>query len=261
MTGSVLKLDKPDSPQRAADFKRRYPAEFERLAKDTGGRDFTQSVKESIRNKYRTPFDWYVTRSKYKDDAQRVSKESNDVILLNVDLENIDATPKQVDLIKKLRQISYLSEHPHAQYPLFTIGWVRFYDDAEHKLYLVEEVQSDVWVVREQTRKVDEQTQNQLQDAGIQAEDFDELFETLRPYSDRFYEDALGILFIEAEEKGYSVEMLGYGDKKQYGSPRSIYTDLPRKMGMRPQPTQTDLELKDKVSYYKPNPSRPRKRY
>ena len=61
-------------------------------------------------------------------------------------------------------------------------------------------------------------------------------------------------------KKGYSVEMLGYGDKKGYGSPRSIYTDLPRKMGMRPQPTQTDLSLKDKVSYYKPNPSRPRKR-
>jgi hypothetical protein len=120
-------------------------------------------------------------------------------------------------------------------------------------------VQSDLQVVRQQTKE--DKAQNQLRQAGISPEDFNAVYETLRPYSDRFYEDALGILFTEAEEKGYSVEMLGYGDKKQYGSPRSIYTDLPRKMGMRPQPTQTDLDLKDKVSYYKPNPSRPRRRY
>jgi uncharacterized protein YjbI with pentapeptide repeats len=261
MTGSVLKLGKPDSPPRAADFKRKYPSEFDRLIKDTGGKDFTDSVKENIRNKYRTPFDWYVTRGKYKSGGQRLSKKPNDVILLNIDLEKLDATTKQIELIKKLANVSRQSEHPYAKEPLFTIGWVRFDTDKEHKTYLVEEVQSDVWVVRQQTKNVDGQTQAQLRQAGIDPADFDEVYEILRPYADRFYEDALGILFLEAEEKGYSVEMLGYGDKKQYGSPRSIYTDLPRKMGMRPQPTQTDLKLQDKVSYYKPNPSRPRRRY
>ena len=261
MTGAVLKLGKPDSPSRAADFKRQYPSEFERLIKDTGGRDFTDSVKETIRNKYRTPFDWYVTRIKYQSEGQRLSTKYNDVILLNIIIDTLDATPKQIELVKKLAELSRRSEHPNADYPLFTIGWVRFDTNEAHKVYLVEEVQSDVWAVRKQTKNVDEKTQSQLRKAGIAPEDFDELFEVLRPYAERFYEDALGILFMEAEEKGYSVEMLGYEDKKDFKSPRSIYTDLPRKMGMRPQPTQTHLELKDKVSYYKPNPSRPRRRY
>jgi hypothetical protein len=131
--------------------------------------------------------------------------------------------------------------------------------DEARKLYLIEEVQSDLWAVRQQTK--DDKAQNQLRDAGISQKGIHDALEALKTYTDRFYEDALGILFIEAEEKGYSVEMLGYGDKKDFRSPRSVYTDLPRKMGMRPQPTQTDLELKDKVSYYKPNPSRPKKRY
>jgi uncharacterized protein YjbI with pentapeptide repeats len=258
MTGSVLKLGKPDSPQRAADFKRKYPAEFDRLIKDTGGKDFTDSVKKSIRDKYRTPFDWYVTYAKYRSAAQRLSY-NNEIMLLNIDLKKVDATEKQIGLIQKLANVSRNSSHPHQQYPLFTIGWVRFDVDEMRKTYLVEEVQSDLQVVRQQTKE--DKAQNQLRNAGIPPEDFDALFETLRPYTDRFYEDALGILFMEAEEKGYSVEMLGYEDKKKFKSPRSVYTDLPRKMGMRPQPTQTDLKLQDKVSYYKPNPSRPRRRY
>jgi uncharacterized protein YjbI with pentapeptide repeats len=261
MTGSVLKLGKPDSPQRAADFKRKYPAEFDRLIKDTGGKDFTDAVKDQVRDKYRTPFDWYVTHARYRSEAQRKSEKSNDVILLNVDLEKINVSDKRLELLKRLSNVSHRSGHPHAKYPLFTIGWIRFHSDKDRKLYLVEEVQSDVWVVRQQTKNVDNQTQTQLRRAGISPEDFNEVYETLRPYSDRFYEDALGILFMEAEQKGYSVEMLGYEDKREFASPRSVYTDLPRKMGMRPQPTQTDLGLKDKVSYYKPNPSHPRRRY
>jgi hypothetical protein len=190
---------------------------------------------------------------------QRKSHKPNDVILLNINLTKIKVSTEALKLLKNLADVSHRSGHPHASHPLFTIGWVRFGVDEVNKLYLVEEVQSDIEVVRQQTK--DDKAKTQLRNAGIKPDDFDTVYETLRPYSDRFYEDALGILFMEAEEKGYSVEMLGYEDKKEYKSPRSIYTDLPRKMGMRPQPTQTDLDLKDKVSYYKPNPSRPRRRY
>ena len=53
------------------------------------------------------------------------------------------------------------------------------------------------------------------------------------PYAERFYEDALGLIFELAAEKGYSIEMLDYADKQIMGSPRNVYTDLPKSMGMK----------------------------
>jgi len=77
----------------------------------------------------------------------------------------------------------------------------------------------------------------------------------LRPYIDRFYEDALGIVFIEAEKKGYGVEMLEYEAKKAFKSPRGVYTDLPRSMGMQKRPKSAVLgEEVAETWYYKPNP-------
>lgn len=71
MTGAILKAEKPDAPQRAAEFKRRYPAEFERLKADTQGRDLVPALRSSLRKKYETPFDWYITVGTYESKSQR----------------------------------------------------------------------------------------------------------------------------------------------------------------------------------------------
>jgi hypothetical protein len=262
MTGPILKIGKSDSPSKAADFKRRYPAEFERLKADTGGRDFTDSLRESLREKYRTPFDWVVTASKYKSGAQRYYKGSNEVMLLNVNIADDRYTAKQRDLLDNLASVSRRSGHPHANNPLFTIGWVRYAKDDKHRVLLIEEVQSDVEVVRTKM-KGDTEDINQLRNAGINPADYAEALDLLRPYSERFYEDAIGLIYLEAEALGYTVEMLGYGDKKEFGSPRSVYTDLPKRLGMT-QKRESEVpvwrELKDRVSYYKPNPAKPPRR-
>ena len=262
MTGPILKIGKPDSPSKAAEFKRRYPAEFERLKADTGGRDFTDSLRESLREKYRTPFDWVLTRGRYGSEAQRYSTKANAVLLLNVNTEDDRYTAKQRDLLERLAEVSRRSGHPHAKNPLFTIGWVRYAKDDEHGVLLIEEVQSDVEVVRTKM-KGDTEDNRQLRRAGIDPDEYAEVLDLLRPYSARFYEDAIGLVYQEAEALGYTVEMLGYEDKRGFGSPRSIYTDLPKRLGMtqkRESEVPTD-PLRDRVSYYKPNPGkRPRRR-
>jgi hypothetical protein len=118
------------------------------------------------------------------------------------------------------------------------------------KTWLVEEVQSDVGVVREK-----------LKDGSVPPglEKYADVIEELRPYIDRFYEDALGVVFVEAEKKDYAVEMLTYELKKHMGSPRSVYTDLPRAMGMQRRRGSRVVpvdETQYETWYYKPNPRR-----
>ena len=129
------------------------------------------------------------------------------------------------------------------------MGWVRVCVNEAAETWLVEEVQSDVGVVREK-----------LKDGSLPRDlrDYEDVVEEMRPYLDRFYEDALGVVFMEAEKRGYAVEMLTYETKKPMGSPRSVYTDLPRSMGMQKQPTSKVLRpevlFSQPVWYYKPNP-------
>jgi uncharacterized protein YjbI with pentapeptide repeats len=219
MTGPILKIGKADSPTRAAEFKKRYPDEFERLKADTLGRDFTDSLRQSLRDKYLTPFEWAVTRSIYRPQDQRYGVAPNEVLLLNVNTENPEYTPRQRELLEKLSTVSRRSRHPHANPPFFTIGWVRYAKDDQHGVLLIEEVQSDVDVIRTRMKGDTEEIQ-QLRQAGIDPEEYVEVLELLRPYSSRFYEDAIGLVFQEAEALGYTVEMLGYEDKKAFGSPR-----------------------------------------
>jgi len=271
MTGPILKIGKPDSPTEAAEFKRRYPAEFERLKGDTSGRDFTESLRESLREKYRTPFDWIVTRRKYANESQRHSAEPNEIMLLNVDREDDRYTTHQRSLLEKLAEVSRRSGHPNEKPPLFTIGWVRYAQDDEHGVLLIEEVQSDVEVVRTKM-KGDTEDNRQLRSAGIDPDEYAEVLDLLRPYSIRFYEDAIGLVYQEAERLGYAVELPDYEDKsgKDYiintvtgeekRPPKSVYTDLPRRMLLKEKRTSlvpTRAPLKGKVSYYKPNPGIP----
>jgi hypothetical protein len=270
MTGPILKLGKPDSPAKAAEFKRLYPAEFERLKSDTGGRDFTESMKDAIREKYATPFDWVIKRKKYISPGQRLSGKPNLLLLLCVNLEN----PKYTD---KLRDILYTQAkmevyHPHTRAPLFAIGWVRYDKNDKEKVLLIEEVQSDIdntykKLKRKDSDKLKEKAVEKLREAGIEPKEFMEAAEIMRPYSDRLYEDAIGLIFQEAEALGYTVEMLSYETKKEYDSPVSTYTDLPKRLGMTARRGSESLYYFDResfkhlpapVRYYKPNPGKPK---
>ena len=261
-TGAVLKMGKPDAPTKAAEFKKRFPTEFERLKADTQGRDFTDVLRQQVRQKYVTPFEWIVTEGVYDSAAQRFCPDPNLVFKFNLDLSDPSFTGRQREFLKKLADKSRRSGHPHEKHDLFTVGWVRLCANDAQQTWLVEEVQSDVGIVRTKLK-------DGTAPAGL--EGYKDVIAELRPYIDRFYEDALGVVFMEAEKRGYSVEMLTYESKQRDGSPRNVYTDLPRAMGMQRQkgsrvlPTRapdtpmsfSDTRIGEAVAetwYYKPNP-------
>jgi hypothetical protein len=252
MTGPVLKFGKPEVPYRARDFKQKYPQEFDLLKRMTGGADFSPQFAENLRQTNLTPYDWIVTHGKYKAEAQRLCPEPNFLLKLNIDMDDERFTAQQKDVLRKLAETSRRSGHPYERDPLFTVGWVRICRDDAKGVWLVEEVQSDVQVVRQQ--KNDERL-------GNLREQFDEIVEVMQSYVDRFYEDALGITLIEAEKLGFEVEMLDYETKKRlgYNSPRSIYRDLPASMGISAKRRSKVLpDLQEDVRWTRPNPRRRR---
>lgn len=261
-TGAVLKMGKPDAPTKAAEFKKRFPAEFERLKTDTQGRDFSEPLRASVRQKYETPFVWLVSEGEYRSGTQRRCPDPNLVYKFNIRLTDPSFTERQRAFLTRLAEVSRKSNHPYERGSLFTVGWVRLCVNDAERTCLVEEVQSDVSVVR-----------SKLKDGSAPAglEEYADVVRDLQPYLDRFYEDALGIVFMEAEKRGYAVEMLTYDTKQRDGSPRNVYTDLPRAMGMQRQkgsrvlPTKapdtpmsfSDTHINEAVAetwYYKPNP-------
>jgi uncharacterized protein YjbI with pentapeptide repeats len=283
MTGPILKMSKPDSPEKAAAFKRIYPAEFEKLKADTGGRDFTQSLRETIKNKYLTPFTWIVTQSRYKEATQRLSKNPNTLLLFNLnpgDRDYPQMGPISMDQACLL-DLLFLdgSPHPQASYPLLTLGWVRYTVDKRHKVILIEEIQSDINSSTIKKKLSDAEAggirlsprQKTLYEREkITLEEIKACLALISPYLDRFYEDAIGLIFQKAEALGYTVEMLGYEDKAQFCyeddfgklkcPPKGHYTDLPKRMGMaqkRESEVPTHEPLQARVSYYKPNPGVP----
>jgi hypothetical protein len=185
---------------------------------------------QEVRGKVQTPFEWHVTEQKYKREAQRLCPDANDVLLLNIKIDD-RYTPEQQKALNALREVSKRSDHPVERKPFYTIGWVRYCVDDAQRSWLVEEVQSDVGGVRKGLK--DPAFRSQLAAKGLSPEEVDAAVALLMPYAERFYEDALGLIFELAAEKGYSVEMLDYADKQSMGSPRNVYTDLPKSMGMK----------------------------
>jgi hypothetical protein len=261
-TGAVLKMGKPDAPTKAAEFKKRFPAEFERLKMDTQGRDFSEPLRASVRQKYETPFVWLVSEGEYRSGTQRRCPDPNLVYKFNIRLTDPSFTERQRAFLTRLAEVSRKSHHPYERGSLFTVGWVRLCVNDAERTCLVEEVQSDVSIVR--TKLKDGSAPEGL-------EGYEDVIRDLQPYLDRFYEDALGIVFMEAEKRGYAVEMLTYDTKQRDGSPRNVYTDLPRAMGMQRQkgsrvlPTKapdtpmsfSDTHINEAVAetwFYKPNP-------
>ena len=248
MTGPVLKFGKPEVSYRAQDFKRRYPQEFDLLKRKTGVTDFSPQFAENLRQTNITPYDWIVTHGKYGSTAQRLCPEPNFVLLLNIDLDDERFTEQQKNTLRGLAETSRRSGHPHEKNPLFTVGWVRICRDDDKGVWLVEELQSDVQVVRQQ--KNDERL-------GLARKRLDEIMDIMQPYVDRFYEDALGITLIEAEKLGFEVEMLDYETKREMGisPPRSVYKDLPLSMGISAKRKSKVLpDLSGEVRWTRPNP-------
>ena len=275
-TGPILKMLKPDSPKDPKAFKLKYPVEFEFLAQDAGGQAFTESIQQKIIDKYNTPFHWFVTHdSKWEDKTQRRSQKPNSVILLNLYLAggDIDVSDSQIEILSKIDgglNKKHASRHPRIPFwPAFTIGWVRYDLDEEHEVILIEEIQSDIAIIELMEKK--EPGFFMAEKLGISKEEYSEVKPILDMAKDRFFEDAIGVMYQTAVDMGYTVEMLDYADKsgkdyfdlseeKEIRPPKSIYTDLPRRMLMREKRTsavKTRVPLKGKVSYYKPNPGIP----
>jgi hypothetical protein len=266
MTGPILKMSRPDAPLKAPEFKKTYPYEFERLKADMGGRDFNENMKVAIKDKYHTPFDWVLTRKLWKKNTQRLSKNPNINILLNIDTESSNYTEREKTLLQILIKLfSVHAMHPHEKSPLLTIGWVRYAVDERHKVMLIEEIQTDI-----HNKKIKEISDDRLMNYHISREELHEAVAIIKPALDRFYEDAIGLIYEEAAARGYTVEMLGYEDKLPFCytddddiercPPKPVYTDLPRRMGMREKrdsAVPVRKPLLGKVSYYKPNPGIP----
>ena len=197
---------------------------------------------------------WLITTQKYGAKAQRLCSKANDVLLFNIDLEAQGLDGEAKVQLRKLSEVSRRSGHPHEKGDkLFTVGWVRYCDGG--KTWLVEEVQSDVYAARYGLK--DEKTRAQLRDGGISPEQFERAIESLKPWTERFYEDALGVTFALAKQKNITVEMLTYESKQEFGSPKALYTDLPRSMGMTRRERGEVLDAP--AWHYRPNPRKKRR--
>jgi hypothetical protein len=263
MTGPVLKFGKPEVPYRARDFKQKYPQEFDLLKRMTGGADFSPKFAENLRQTNLTPYDWIVTHGKYESTAQRLCPEPNFSLKLNIDMDDERFTAQQKDALRKLAKTSRQRGHLYERDPLFTVGWVRICRDDANGVWLVEEVQSDIHIVR---GKMDSEQHGSLSKA-----DLVEVMEVMQPYIDRFYEDALGITLIEAEKLGYEVEMLDHVTKMRQGftgtdehgrtvsAAKPLYRDLPASMGISAKRRSKVLpDLQEDVRWTRPNPRRRR---
>lgn len=246
-TRAISKLKSQALPLKAGAFKKLFPIEFEKVKEDTRGADFTPELLQKLIAKYGVV--WSVAAATYKSDAQRVCGDANEVLLLTINMSDPVYTERQVKNLKAARGVSERSGHPVAPgRNVFTVGWVRYCDFSDR--ILVEEVQSDVTGVRKGLK--DPEFRQRLKDAGISPAELEETLALLAPFADRFYEDALGLIFDIAEEQGKKVEMLDYAQKKQFGSPRNVYTDLPKSMGMKLGRSEAMPEL-GQVWTYTPN--------
>jgi hypothetical protein len=259
-TAPLLKFRHADTPRSAREFKRKYPAEFEALKGQTGGRDFTDEMLDSLRRTYRGPVEWTVVEDEYDIDSaiqglrrflayyrnapnrawvqERLDAllakgplcdESNAVLKLCVNYNELDLDDRQERILDALNGTAGHSGHPHGERPLYCVGWVRWCDLGD--VWVVEEVQSDIGGARRGL--ADPFMQRQVRAQGLEPAEIAAVLDKVEPWHERFYEDALGLLLERAAEAGVRVEMVDYEYKADEESPRSVYTDLPRSMGMK----------------------------
>ena len=138
-----------------------------------------------------------------------------------------------------------------------TVGWVRYNLVPWAHTLLVEEVQSDLPNVRKATTQEGEFRER------LEAEHRIEVVEAalglLEPFVDRFYEDALALIFDLARAQGLVVEMLTYETKVKVvppdgnPPPRSVYEALPKAMGMTKRRQSSIMPELPEVWHYVPN--------
>lgn len=284
LTAPLLKFRRHDTPRSARDFKRKYPSDFEALKGQTGGRDFTDEVIAGLRAKNESPIEWTVIEDVYDPSSsvramrqyldyypqapnadyvrqrlsvlgqkKRACGDDNEVILMCVDTGDLDLSERQERLFEAISQAAEHSGHPSVEPPLFAVGWVRFC--RAHDTWLVEEVQTDVNGVR---RAVEDRfMQQQLRAQGVTPEEVLAVMDLVEPWHRRFYEDAMGVLLERAAEAGVSVEMVDYTYKADEEAPRSVYSDLPRAMGMKLSDGSRVSDAVDKTWKITPNLRRP----
>ena len=245
----VKALKTVSEPIKVAAFKRTFPEAFEAVKHDIGGGTLTPEAATALINRY--GMTWQISTTKWKIELQRISPISNDVLQLNIDLKAVTDEEKLLKNIEAIRQVSFRSQHPVLRSGPLTIGWVRYssFDTA----ILVEEVQSDLPIVRKGMS--DAEFQRQLVAKGLSDSDIKQALDVLQPFVDRFYFDALALVLDIAAEAGLPVEMLSYEQKQQFGSPRSLYEELPKRMGMRKAASKLDF-VTGKTWQISPNPVR-----
>jgi hypothetical protein len=226
LSGAVIKL-LGGGPARAAEFKRLHPVEFERIKPLLGGRDLTAATIADVVRRAEGP-EWVVVRSKYTAKGQRLRRKANDLILLCVDPAGLGMSDRDRSALRLLSLTARGSKHPHGGGDLFVVGWVRYAD--EGGFWLIEEVQSDVAAAVRGLADAD--TRAKLEAGGVNVPSLEAALARLRPWTERVYEDAVGLVFALAKAHGAEVEMLTYESKSAAGPPRSVYEDLPRRMGM-----------------------------
>lgn len=247
-TGAVVKASRPDAPRSPKDFKARFPFEAEVIKGISKGGPISKHVIEAAMS----PVTWKVTRQKYSSDKQRLSPGPNDVLLFNIDLDDPSLNPRARNTLERISYTARRSGHPHEKGRLFTVGWIRF--SVFPGVYLVEEVQSDVSVVRAGLRSGS--ASSEMVAAGVDPAQVEEDLGSLDAWASSFYADAMGVVFELAAMDGCEVEMLTYETKRQFGSPKSVYTDLPKQMGMKVRPASLALPGVGAVFHYRPNLSR-----
>lgn len=286
-TAALLKFRKAETPRSAREFKRMYPAEFEALKAQTGGRDFSDEVLASLRQAYQGSVEWIVVEDEFEIDSAidglrrylryyprahdrewvqerlhvletkvPLCDAPNRVLKLCVDYDDLEMTTRQAKIMDALSQSAEQSGHPSEGRPLYCVGWVRWCD-RENSVWLIEEVQSDVAGARKGA--VEPEMAAQARAAGLDPQEILDLLELVTPWHERFYEDAVGFLLERAAEAGVHVEMVDYSYKRGEESPMSIYTDLPKKMGMRLSPGSEVAKL-DKTWKIVPNRRRASRR-
>jgi hypothetical protein len=285
-TAALLKFRHAETPRSAREFKRAYPAEFEALKAQTGGRDFSDEMLATLRRTYESPVDWTVVEDEFEVDSAirglrlylahyrnapnrawvqerldallakgRLCEEPNRVLKLCVGYDDLDVNARQARILDALSQTAAHSGHPGGEDGLYCVGWVRWCDLGD--VWLVEEVQSDVGGAR---RGLDDPFMRaQVRAQGLEPEEILEVLDKVSPWHARFYEDALGFLMEWAAKAGVAVEMVDYDYKADEESPRSVYTDLPRSMGMRLSDGSTSSKLK-RTWKIKPNRKRSSRR-
>lgn len=169
---------------------------------------------------------WIHTEGKYASQEQRLSAEPNQVLQLNLDARNFKGKGRVV--IESIRELSVMSGHPvWRRGNGFTVGWVRFSEFAS--CLLIEEIQTDLFTVQKELKSAE------FCDLFIEVsrEEIAETLSMLEPWLDGFYEEAMRAMKERGKQLGKRLEMLSYEQKKDWGAPKSVYTDVPKAAGMK----------------------------